>query len=326
MQNYCTLFDSFYLSRGLAMYESLKNRSGEFHLFVFAFDDISFRLLNQLKLEAVTIISLNEFETPELLKVKNERSKAEYCWTCTPSVIKHVLSNYKTPDCTYLDSDLIFYSDPSALIKEMKDHHKNVLITEHRYSPLAKLYENKRAGRFCVQFVTFLNEKSSLDILEKWRLQCIEWCYARHEDNKFGDQKYLDEWPDIYNNVHILENIGGGIAPWNIQQFKFHLDDNTLIGERIKDKFRFRVIFYHFQYVKVLRNGKFDIGWYLLSSKIKKKFYYPYLENIISIEERLKELDKSFNTGYTKFKIDGIKSFFKIVFKAMTRYNIMKIK
>ena len=68
MYNYCTLFDSNYLTRGLAMYESLKRYSNNFHLYIFAFDDGSYKLLKKLGLEYVTIISLKDFENmPESL-------------------------------------------------------------------------------------------------------------------------------------------------------------------------------------------------------------------------------------------------------------------
>ena len=66
MHNYCTLFDSNYLTRGLAMYESLKKYSHNFHLFIFAFDIRSYNLLKKLKLVSTTVISLKEFEDEEL--------------------------------------------------------------------------------------------------------------------------------------------------------------------------------------------------------------------------------------------------------------------
>ena len=77
MYNYCTLFDSNYLTRGLAMYESLKKNSDKFHLYIFSFDDRSCKVLKELKLEAATIIQLEEFEDDELLNIKKSRTPGE---------------------------------------------------------------------------------------------------------------------------------------------------------------------------------------------------------------------------------------------------------
>lgn len=324
MHNFCTLFDSFYLSRGLAMYESLKEHTSDFHLYIFAFDDLTCEILRDIKLEKVTVISLTEFETTELIKVKKERSKAEYCWTCTPSVLAHVLEKYNVPDCTYIDSDLFFYSDPIVLISELDKHNKNVLITEHRFSYLPRLYEKRRGGRFCVQFMTFRNEESSLKVLDKWKIQCINWCYARYEDGKFGDQKYLDEWPLIYQNIHILQHSGGGIAPWNLQQYTFIKDGNSITGRIKKSGSVFDVVFFHFQYVKLLANGSYDVGWYLIPSYVKKLFYFPYLKKIVEIENKLQDLNANYHTGFTNFKINSFKNFLKAGFKKSFGYNIIK--
>ena len=174
----CTLFDSFYLSRGLIMYESLKETINNFHLYIFAFDDFSYRILKNLELDRSTVISLQEFENQELLKAKDTRTRAEYCWTSTSSVIEYVLDKYKVESCTYLDADLYFYGSPSVLLDELSGE-KSVMITEHRYYGLAHIFEQKRAGRFCVQFITFRNEKESRKILGKWIKQCIDWCYNR---------------------------------------------------------------------------------------------------------------------------------------------------
>ena len=169
MYRYCTLFDSNYLTRGLAMYESLKEHSNEFHLYVFAFDDRSYDLLNRLNYENITIISLSEFEDEELLRVKGDRTAAEYCWTCTPSIIKYSIETYNLDSCTYLDADLYFFSNPSVLIEEMSE--KSVLITEHRYTPTYD--QSATSGIYCVQFMTFKNNVSGLKVLNWWRDACM---------------------------------------------------------------------------------------------------------------------------------------------------------
>jgi len=307
------------------MYESLREHSSGFHLYIFAFDDLSHKILTNLFLQHVTVIPLSDFETAELLQVKEGRSKAEYCWTCTPSVIYHVLEKFNVTECTYLDADLYFYSDPSVLIGELDIYKKNVLITLHRFSFFPRLYEEKRAGKFCVQFMTFRNEESSLMVLGKWRSQCIDWCFARHEDGKFGDQKYLDEWPEVYDNVHILEHSGGGIAPWNLTDYSFSVHDNIATGKIKKTGISFRVVFFHYQYVKFLYNGDFDIGWYNIPSKAKSLFYRKYILKLASLEKSLKEKNPDYFTGISVFTKGGIKEFVKTILKKGFGYNILKL-
>ena len=274
MHNYCTLFDSNYLTRGLAMYESLKKYSDIFHLYMFAFDDKSYNLLKKLNLEFATIISLKELEDKELLKIKDSRSAGEYCWTCTPSTIKYCIENYNLDACTYLDADLYFFSNPAALIEEMGE--KSVLITEHRYT--AQYEQSDTSGVYCVQFMTFKNDENGIKALNWWRESCNEWCYARFEDGKFGDQKYLDDWTTRFDGIHVLQNLGGGVAPWNVQQYNL-LSDN------------FHLIFYHFHDYKILENDKVDLGGYKLQTNDINILYKPYLKHLEKITEELKQID-----------------------------------
>lgn len=316
---YCTLFDSNYLSRGLVMYDSLLKHSGEFQIYIFAFDELCYRILSDLNLKNATIISLKEFETTELKEVKKTRTKGEYCWTCTPATIRYVLEKFKADHCTYIDSDLVFYSDPSVLTKELDYKRKSVLITLHRYSFFPRIYSEKRSGKFCVQYVTFKNEPESLAVLTNWHSQCIDWCYARYEDGKFGDQKYLDAWPSRYSNIHILENEGGGVAPWNAGKYHFSQDGIHITGRRKRVKNEFKIVFYHFQYVKFLEEGQVDTGWYIIPEEVKKIFYFPYLSEIKKIERMLSLRFADYKPTKTKLNTRGIKG----ILKSKLHYNII---
>jgi len=172
MLNYCTLFDSNYSSRGLAMYRSLNENAKDFHLFIVAFDDKCYEMLLKLSLKNVTVISLTEFEDEQLLTIKSTRTPQEYCWTCTPSIILYCINKFNLKICTYIDADLLFYSDPEILIDEMGD--KSVLITEHRYSP--EYDQTKTSGKYCVQFVTFKKDVNGMIVLNWWRDACLDWC------------------------------------------------------------------------------------------------------------------------------------------------------
>ncbi|MDP1993969.1 MAG: glycosyl transferase, partial [Ignavibacteria bacterium] len=133
MYNFCTLFDTHYISRGLTLYYSLEKVCEDFHIYIFAFNDKCYSILKKLNLKRTTIITLKEFEDEELLKIKPTRSIGEYCWTSTSSTILYVLEKYNVESCTYLDADLFFYSSPKPIFDELGDN--SILLTEHRYSP-----------------------------------------------------------------------------------------------------------------------------------------------------------------------------------------------
>ncbi|WP_310438749.1 hypothetical protein [Sulfuricurvum sp.] len=283
MLNFCTLFDSNYLPRALAMYESLKRHNRNFHLYVFAFDDKCYDVLNQLSLEFVTTISLKEFEDEELLKIKNTRSAGEYCWTCTPSIIKYIIEKYNAESCTYLDADLYFFSDPSVLIEEMGS--KSVLITEHRYTP--KYDRCSTSGIYCVQFMTFKNDANGMRVLNWWRNACNEWCYARYENGKFGDQKYLDHWPTQFEGIHVLQHLGGGLAPWNVQQYDFENISEKMYGTEHSTQQRFEVVFYHFHALKFSGETTCFLGAYAINTQVKKLFYHTYVKKMKEVFDKI---------------------------------------
>jgi hypothetical protein len=310
MYNYCTLFDSNYLTRGLAMYESLKKHSDSFHLYIFAFDDRSNELLRRLNLEFVTVVSLQEFEDESLLAIKDSRSAGEYCWTCTPSIIKYSIEQYGLDSCTYLDADLYFFANPAVLIEEMGE--KSVLITEHGYTP--EYDQSATSGIYCVQFMTFKNDTNGMNVLNWWRESCNAWCYARFEDGKFGDQKYLDDWTTRFDGVHVLQHLGGGVAPWNIQQYK--LEEKP-----------FELVFYHFHNFKFLNGGKIDLGIYKLKKSNLKFLYTPYVKHLFSIMKHLEVFGESYDYNGTSKRIWNWKTpMRKLYHWLMGRYNIYNLK
>ena len=108
----CTLFDSNYLDRGIALCESLNRVSNHFRLFVFAFDEPACRILKELNIGNVVVIPEEKILNDELQRIKKERSRSEYCWTCTPVIMEYVFEHYDVEACTYIDADMFFYDSP----------------------------------------------------------------------------------------------------------------------------------------------------------------------------------------------------------------------
>lgn len=247
---FCTLFDSGYLVKGLAMLRSVARHCDSPHVFVLCMDTQTQHVLESLQLPFITCIPLAAVETEELLKAKADRGVAEYCWTLSPCLPWHVLQTHPEIDfITYLDADLLFYSSLQPLFDEIGD--ASIAIIEHRFT--SRLLDRIVNGRFCVEWVSFRRDEQGLACLSRWREQCIEWCYYRLEEGRMGDQKYLDEWPDRYPACHILMHPGAGIAPWNYAQYQFGRDasDNITVNGS-------PLIFYHFHQFQLLENGGFD--------------------------------------------------------------------
>jgi hypothetical protein len=287
MNYYCTLFDSNYLTRGLALYDSLEKTGTPFMLYVFAFDDLAADILDKLSFAHLTVIRLQEFEDERLLAVKSTRSRGEYCWTCSSFSILYVLRHFDVPEVTYLDSDLYFFQSPQILLDEFHAADKDVLITAHRYTP--EYDQSETSGIYCVQFMTFRNTENGLRVLNWWCDRCEEWCYARFEDGKFGDQKYLDDWPARFPGmIHELKHIGGGLAPWNVQQY--HCTE----GPRID---HVPVVFYHFHELKWLSLHTFDMGPYRLSKGAVKYIYTDYFK---ALKKALKNVQERYDIDFSR--------------------------
>ena len=301
MLTFCTLFNSVYLSRGLAMYNSLEKYCNNFHLYIFTFDSESFNCLKSLNLQYATIISLEEFEDEELLRVKPTRSKGEYFWTCTSSTILYVLNNYSVDHCTYVDSDLYFFSSPQLLLDEMGDH--SILLTPHHYTK--KYDQSEKTGIYCVQFLTFRKNEKGLKALTWWRKSCIEWCFNRFENGKFGDQKYLDDWPERFEGVHVCENLGAGIAPWNMQQYKFANENNRITGTEIATGKKFDIIFFHFHSLMFVSQAYFSPRpYYMRNDTVISLLFNPYAKEICRIREENAEIKNMevYLSGFNKMK------------------------
>ncbi len=215
-EHFVTLFDSYFLPQGLCLYKSLERHCSPFHLWIVAVDEACDAALRSLGLEHVTVVRMSEVENAHLLSVKSGRSIGEYCWTLTPFLPSHVFS--RKPDLirvTYVDADLFFFESAKPLIDEFVRSGKHVLLTEHAFGP--EYMSAIKYGRFCVQFITFRNTEFARKVLTWWQDRCIEWCFGRLEDGKFGDQKYLDKWPDLFKSeVHVLMQADRTVAPWNV--------------------------------------------------------------------------------------------------------------
>jgi len=262
MEHYVTLFDSLFLPQGLALQSSLERHARPYTLWVLCMDEDTREVLGRLRLPNVRLMKLADVETAELVGVKRERSSVEYCWTITPFTPRFVFgADPAARRVTYLDADLWFQHSPAPIFREFELSGKQVLITDHAYTP--EHDQTTTHGRYCVQFLTFTREGGEV-VRQWWEERCIEWCFARPENGKFGDQKYLDDWPERFGDqVHVLQHAEWTRAPWNAAESS---DEKAL--------------FFHFHGLRLLADDKVNLGGYPLSPSLIQTFYAPYLDHL----------------------------------------------
>ena len=266
MEHFVTLFDNLFLPQGLALHISMERNAGNYTLWILCIDDTVFDVLSKINLPNVRLLQLSQLETKELKNVKMERTSGEYCWTTTPFTPKFVFdSDNSVNRVTYVDADLWFMKNPKPIFQEFEESGKNILITDHGYSPEYDLTE--KSGQYCVQFITFARGDGEI-VRQWWEERCIEWCFARFENGKFGDQKYLDNWPEMFpKHVHILSKKEWTLAPWNANRFPYSGG-----------------IFWHFHELRLTEKRSKPLVQFVTSYSIppitRKQIYKPYLEDL----------------------------------------------
>ena len=310
--HFCTYFDINYLPRALCLIDSLTKQCEDFTLFTLCHDDESFNKVKTLNHNIIPInISELENKFKILLKIKKERSKVEYFYTCGPLFIRHVIGlNPYIKIITYLDADLYFYSSPKILYKSFENY--SIGAIPHN------LPENRSkkswSGIYNVGWLNFRNDVDGLKCLERWRDQCLEWCFEKKEGNKYADQLYLDEWPNTFNSFYEFSHCGANLAPWNIKDYNVTFkSDKVFINND-------PLIFFHFHGLKKISKHiyKTNFGTYksFLGKVFKKKILEEYL-NKLEYYSNHKNPTKSIRKYKPRYAFLStiIKTIFGLVFK-----------
>ena len=277
---YCTYFDSGYLSRGLALIESLRIHGDHAPIWVLALDQATLKYLETAQIPNVFTLTIADLEAsePRLFPLKTSRSRMEYYFTSTPLLVGWVLDQHENPAETtaiYLDSDLYFFDRPELVLDAMGTG--SVGIIEHRYPPRLEK-QLAKYGRFNVGWVAFRGDELGRVCLDWWAAGTLEWCSDVPRDGKYADQRYLDLFPEKFKGVVVLEPPGFNLAPWNTSRHHLTLGRGSVIVDG-----RSSLVFFHF-------HGLRRVGsWYVtsqliygsrLSRILRERVYTPYLRQL----------------------------------------------
>ncbi len=290
--NFCTLFDINYIATGLTLYESLLKNVKKSVLWVVCMDSDTYDKLESLSLDRLKPVKLETIEAhfPELRQAKLNRSKVEYYFTCKSAILRFLFEVVRVENAAYVDADMYFFND----FAHPRITDCSTIITPHLF-PHSQQHLDV-CGKFNAGFVSVQASEVSFRLLRKWYEDCIEWCYDRIENGKYGDQKYLDQWKiqfdDVYESCHENLNVG----PWNVggKTVGEGHETVTLNGNRL--------ICFHFHGLKKISAHKYELGvdHYDIPNlaDVVNAIYIPYMlarrrvENkygVLSVQKKVRE-------------------------------------
>lgn len=283
MNHCCTYFDSRYLAPGLALWRSLARHDPAAVLWVLALDGETADVLRKLQDARLRVVPLAELlaADPELAALESGRPRAEFIFTLTPCLVRHLLGAHPEIDLlTYLDADLYFFADPAPIRRELG--RGSVLVAAHRYP--AWHDDAARYGRFNVGVLVFRADARARACLDWWRARCLESCTLAADGTHYGDQKYLDEWPRKFAGVVELKHPGVNVAPWNWAGSRFELQ-----GGAVGVDGRPLVVFHFAQFRRVSErwfdSGQLEYG--IMPLRLRSRIYGEYWSALGAAEREI---------------------------------------
>lgn len=290
MNHYCTYFDANYLAQGLALWRSLARHDPAAVLWVLALDVQTADVLPSLGGPHLRVVGLGELLTadPALAVVQAGRSRSEFIFTLTPCLTRHLLRAHpEIGVLAYLDADLFFFSDPAPVWRELGAG--SVLTVEHRYP--AWHDDSARYGRFNVGVLAFRDDSGGRACLDRWRTQCLDSCALTADGEVYGDQKYLDEWPQLFAGVVIARHPGVNVAPWNWAGHRFALRPAGVLvdGEPL--------VVFHFAQFRRISGRWFDSGqleYGIMPLRLRSRLYGEYWRALAAAETEIRRIRPEF--------------------------------
>jgi len=276
--NFCTIGSRKYLIKLIALYNSLLKSGCQFQLWVLSMDDFTYKVLSDLKLNHLNIISIKTLEEDnEILQEKEGKTENEYCWMLKAPLMEYVLLQQNIESIIYTDSDIYFLKDPSELFEYFKLY--SIYLCPQRDMDIIE----QKYGKYQAGLIGFKNDDEGIEALGYWKVKCLEWCRSEYDSvgQRFGDQKYLDEIPYRFHSVKNEDNYGVNAAPWNCV---YNKERTVVIENGLPHVNKDEIILFHFACITIFNETEFDL-WNLDRLEIPKhilsNLYIPYIIELI---------------------------------------------
>ncbi len=291
----CTYFDRNYLPQALALYRSLERHVEHFSLEMLCFDDRSRDLVQALRLLHARVVSPDDLLAlePRLERARADRSVVEFYYACTPWLVAQTLESRRAIEATYVDADMFFFSDIRSVYAEAPG--APVMIVEHASGDARAEAEH---GRFNVCLLHFRSSDEGRSCLRWWGEATL--ASTRLGDGVWGDQKYLDEFPDRFRGTHVIRSSGAAPAPWNMAGARVDWRDGRLAVDGAP------LVAYHYaRFLPISDHFFVPVRREWLPRRALRNIYRPYMQAIRAALREIRGVDPSYRVGYTRRNLRG---------------------
>ena len=256
MKNFCTAADVNFAPRVLALNDSLKKFSNDYTLHLLCLDKEIFDAIEDENIKKYSLSSLmrtdkllesassNKPSREALINSKSieQATKLQFIWALSAYFSWYCLDVLEIEDILYIDSDIYFYNDWRVIYESVGE--ASVGIVEHRckYNP-----DN---GKYNVGIVYFKNDLDGYRCAFFWKNWLLTVGHEYYESHSTcGDQKYLELFPILFDNVIVLDKFIGHLAPWNFLSHEYK--KNKIIWNGIEQD----LLYCHFSNFKLTPDG-----------------------------------------------------------------------
>lgn len=238
MKPFCTISTLSHLHQCFALADSIAKWNGFLYVLLIENKPNNISIVPK-NVQIINLEELNSQLAKRIIK-KYSRKKNKLRWSLKSVFLIYLLKRFNS--ILYVDNDILFFNDFRFLFDKLEKY--DILLTPHFYpydtfKNQNWLEANFRVGLYNAGFIGANN--SAIKTLTWWANACLYRCEKNYMRGLFDDQKYLDLFPIIHKNTHILTHKGCNVAEWNKSIYvRYHKQNTHFINDSIP------LIFYHF--------------------------------------------------------------------------------
>ena len=219
---FCTISTKSHLFKAKTLLESIAKFSNA-DLFCLITDNDRYPLEEE---DTINWSDLSELDSPFSEAIIKKYKGDKLRWACKPLYLTHLLQQGYDA-VLYGDNDICFFNSPDFLFQKLAI--SAVLLTPHFYPAdptehQSQLEANFKIGLFNAGFIGV--NKEAHKALEWWAGCCAYNVKQAFHRGLNDDQKYLDLFPILFDDVHILKHRGCNVGAWSLKTSEVKKNDN----------------------------------------------------------------------------------------------------